>query len=239
MARAVAAPRGPGPRRLDKLSGAGGKSLKYKEFVEKGIMGAVFYHQATALLNAISSFDNSTEVEGRTAQEAAWDEAFGYFGVPVDFPSNTSGLKNWGNYCNTVSTALGGSPTVNQTIMDAWLKGRAAISNGDKAGRDAARHVVVRTWEKVCAARFISYVKSAKANISAPATFHHNLSEAVGFIESFRYNSNKTISDADIETLMDYFRTDGTVNLYTVTTGNLDNAINTMAMIFGLDASLL
>jgi hypothetical protein len=178
-------------------------------------------------------------MNGRTAQEQAWDEAFGYFGVPVDFPANTTGLKNWGSYCNAVSIALGGATSVNSTIMNAWLKGRAAISNKDNAGRDAARDVVVKTWEKVAAGRFITYVKGAKTNITAQATFNHNLSEAVGFIRAFKYNSAKTISDADIDSLLDFFKTGGTINLYTVTTTNLDNAINKMATLFELDAAKL
>lgn len=213
--------------------------FEYKEFAEKGIMGAVFYYQATSILNNISSFDNTTVTNGTTAQERAWDEAFGYFGVPVDFPTNLTGLKNWGSYCNSVSIALGGSTTLNTTIMNAWLKGRAAITNKDNVARDEAREIVVKNWEKVLAARFITYVKSAKTNIAAQATFNHNLSEAVGFIRAFRYNSAKTISDSDLDILLGYFKTGNSINLYTVTTLNLDNAISKMAYIFGLDASKL
>lgn len=213
--------------------------FEYKEFVEKGLMGAVLYYQATERLNNISTFDNTVVTGGTTAQERAWDQAFAYFGVPSDFPTNLTGLKNWGSYCNSVSTALGGATTVNKTIMNAWVKGRKAISAKDDVGRDAAKAIVVQTWEKVCAARFITYVKGAKTNIAAQATFSHNLSEAVGFINAFRYNSAKTISDADINILLGYFKTAGTVNLYNVTTTNLDDAINKMALLFNLDANVL
>jgi len=214
--------------------------FEYKEFVEKGIMGSVFYYQATKLLNSIGTFDNSAVTSGTTAQERAWDEAFGYFGVPIDFPTNITGLKNWGSYCNSVSIALGGTTSINATIMNAWLKGRAAISNKDAAGRDAARDIVVKTWEKVAAARFITYIKGAKSKVGIePSTVHHNLSEGVGFIHAFKYNSAKTISDSDIDVLLGYFKTGASVNLYTVTISNLDNAINMVASIFGLDANLL
>lgn len=213
--------------------------FEYKEYVEKGVMGTVFYSEAMTILNTIGTYDNTTLTGGATAQERAWDEAFGYFGVPTDFPTNITGLKNWGSYCNSVSASLGGSPTVNTTIMNAWIKGRAAISNKDNSGRDAARNIVGQTWEKVVAARFISYVKGAKANVSAVATFNHNLSEAVGFIHALKYNPAKTISDADLNILSGYFQTSGSVNLYTVTITNLDNAIAKMALIFNLDASLL
>jgi hypothetical protein len=123
--------------------------------------------------------------------------------------------------------------------MNAWLKGRAAISNKKDTDRDVARDIVVKTWEKVVAARFITYMKGAKNNIAVPATFSHNLSEGVGFIRAFNYNAAKTISNADIDLLLNYFKTYNSINFYKVKSENLDNAINKMASLFGLDASLL
>jgi hypothetical protein len=160
--------------------------VEFKEYAEKGIMGAVFYSKATTILTSISTYDNTTVTNGTTAQERAWDEAFGYFGVPVDFPTNVTGLKNWGSYCNAVSTSLGGTTTLNTTVMNAWLKGRAAISAKDDAGRNEARNIVLASWEKVCAGRLITYMKSAKTNIADDALRSHNLYEAIGFISSFR-----------------------------------------------------
>lgn len=212
--------------------------LECKEIAEKGIMGAIFYYQATTLLNNINGYDNETRINGLTAQERAWDEAFGYFGVPTDFPANTNGLKNWGNYCNTVSKQMGGSSTLNETIMQAWIGGRAAVSNKDDANRDQYRNIILQNWEKIIAARFISYVKGAKTNISSPANYHHNLSEAVGFVQALRYNGKKSVSDSDIQILLDYFTTDGTVNLYKVNTANMDLAINKMAALFGLNPGM-
>lgn len=203
--------------------------FEYKEFAEKGIMGAVFYHQATTILSKIGELDNSTVVNGATAQERAWDEAFGYFGVPVAFPTNTVGLKNWGSYANSVNVAI----NCNATIMNAFLKGRAAISNKDNAGRDEARTIVIKTWEKVGAAKCISYLKGAKNNLSDKATLHHNLSEGWGFVSGFNYNPSKTISDADVAILLGYFGT----NLYTLQPGNLDLAISKLETVFGLTAT--
>ena len=214
--------------------------IEYKEFVEKGLMAAVFYNQATTILTNISSYDNSTVTNGTTAQERAWDEAFGYFGVPVDFPGNTTGLKNWGSYCNSVSNALdapniNSTTSINVTIMNAFLKGRAAITNKDNTVRDAQKDIVIKTWEKVAGARFITYAKQAKANIADDAKRSHLSSECIGFIKAFKYNPSKTITDAQINTLSGYFGT----NMYQVTTTNIDNAINEMASIFGLDSAKL
>lgn len=208
-----------------------GNGYEYKEYAEKGVMGAVFYYQATTILSTIGTLDNTTIVNGTTAQEKAWDEAFGYFGVPTDFPTNLNGLKNWGSYCNSVNVAIGS----NSLIMNAFLKGRAAIVNKDDAGRDAARTAVINNWEKVAAAKCISYLKGAKNNLSDPATLHHNLSEGWGFVVAFQYNPNKTISNADITTLLGYFGT----NLYNMPTANLDLAIAKLESVFGLNASLI
>jgi hypothetical protein len=218
--------------------------VEYKEYAEKGIMSAVFYYQAATILNNISSYDNTVVTNGTTAQERAWDNAFAYFGVPTTFPATTTGLKNWGSYCNSVSNALAGNTnnaasSLNATIMRAWISGRAAISNKNNSNRDAAVVSVLSSWEKVIAGRFITYTKGALTNIAEPATFHHNLSEAVGFINAFQYNSNKSISNTDIDILMSYFQTNGSVNLYNVTSQDLNAAIAKMAAVFNLDAAVL
>lgn len=207
--------------------------FEYKEYAEKGLMGATFYYQATTLLAGIGALDNTTLtlVNGATAQERAWDEAFGLFGVPTDFPTNLTGLKNWGSYCNSVNVAIGS----NTMIMNAFLKGRAAIVNSDNAGRDAARDIVIATWEKVAAAKCISYLKGAKNNLSDQATLHHNLSEGYGFILAFQYNPNKLITPTDINVLLGYFGT----NLYNMQTADMNNAISKLETVFGLNASLI
>lgn len=204
----------------------------HQEVVEKGIMGGVFYYQAMLRLANIGSYDNNTVITGKgTAQENAWDIAFGFFGVPPAFPTTTVGIKNWGSYCNSVNSAIGS----NTLIMNAFLKGRAAISNKDNNARDQARDVVVATWEKVGAARFITYMKTAKSNIADDALRCKYLSESIGFIKAFRYNSMKTISDSQIAQLEGYLGT----NFYNITTTNVDNAINLVATIFNLDPNTL
>ncbi len=213
---------------------------EYKEIVEKGVMGAVFYSEATTILTNIATYDNTTLVGGITAQEKAWDEAFGYFGVPTSFPTYTVGLKNWGSYCNAVSNALdapsvNSSSSLNVTIMNAFIAGRAAISNKDNTRRDAAKTAVINAWEKVGAARFISYMKLAKTNISDAAQFAHLISEGIGFIKAFKYNPSKTLTPAEIASLEGYLGTD----TYNVTTANIDLAIDLLANKFNLDKNKL
>jgi len=213
---------------------------EYKEIVEKGIMGAVFYSEGTTLLTNIATYDNLTLVGGITAQEKAWDEAFGYFGVPTTFPTYTVGVKNWGSYCNSVSNALdapnvNSSSSVNVTIMNAWLAGRSAISNKDDVRRDAAKTIILNNWEKIVAARFITYMKLAKTNITDAAQFAHLTSEGIGFIKAFKYNPSKTLTNGEIANLEGYLGTD----TYNVTTTNIDLAIDFLATKFNLDKNKL
>ena len=208
-----------------------GNGFEYKELAEKGVMGTVFYSQAMTIMNNIASYDNSTVTNNATAQEKAWDDVFGYFGVPASFPTSTVGLKFWGSYCNSVNVAIGS----NSLIMNAFLKGRAAISNKDNTARDEAKNVIIANWEKVAAAKCISYLKGAKNNLTDQATLHHNLSEGYGFVVSFKYNPSKTISDVDISTLLGYFGT----NLFNLSPANLDLAISKLESVFNLNAALI
>lgn len=206
--------------------------FEFKELAEKGVMGALFYYQAMTIMANIHTYDNTTMTNGSTLQEKKWDEAFGYFGVPVTFPTSTVGLKNWGSYCNSVNIA---SFQSNSMMMNAFLKGRASLSAKVDAGRDESKVIIMNTWEKIAAAKCISYMKGAKANVADAATSFHNLSEGYGFIVAFKYNPNKKISDTDIAYLLNEFGT----SLYGMTTANMDNVMAKLETVFGLDRNLI
>ena len=97
-------------------------SHPYLEGIFKGVniskMGlynydAIIVRSATKLNGQVLS----TVEEGKgTDMQHHWDEAFGYFGVPTDFPTNTEGLVGLGKYCNKVDAQLG----CNKIIMDAF-----------------------------------------------------------------------------------------------------------------------
>lgn len=206
--------------------------VEWTQVIEKGIMGSLMYYQTTEVYLGASkmgsSVDNSTVVAGQgTAMEHHWDEAFGYFGVPVDFPTNTTGIRFWGKYCNDRNAILS-----TNTIMNAFLKGRAAISNKDYTTRDAQITLIRDTWEKVIAATIISYVNSTKTNITDDAVRNHNLSEIKGFIMNLKCNPTKKITLAQITALENALGT----NFYTITITNLDQIKDDLSTIYGLDA---
>lgn len=202
------------------------------QLVEKGLMGAVFYHQITGVYlsddkigNAV---DNTTIVEGKnyTTMEHHWDEAFGYFTSSVDFPTNGTD-RFWSKYSNVVDAHLG----TNSNIINAYKTGRAAISNKDLATKDLMRAIIKSELERVAAGAAIHYLNGAHSNFSNDAKRNHELTEAVAFMNCLRYNPDRTISIPEIDAIADLIGE----NLYEVTAANLTQARNTLSSKFGMD----
>lgn len=174
------------------------------ELIEKSIMGAVFKYQALNVYLGPSKMnvDNTTPVSGEayTNMEHHWDECFGYFSVPVNFPTAPS-LAFWGKYCNSQNAALNS----NQVMMGSFLKGRAAISNNVMADRDAAIVAIREMWEKIAAYQAMHYLTQAAGYYGTDqAKYLHVLSEAYGFIYSLRFAPVETrkMSITEVDNLL-------------------------------------
>lgn len=214
----------------------GANGMEYTQLIEKGLMGAVFMYQATQVYFGSDKMnvDNSSAVDAGageyyTAMEHHWDEAFGYFGVPEDFPTNTTGIRFWGKYCNTQNSNLG----CNAVMMDGFKRGRAAISQDALTIRDEEILKIRKMWEKISASQAVTYLESAKNNFGVDnAKFLHELSEAYAFILCLKYVPLETrvISYAEIDNLLT--NTIGT-DFWAVTQADLTNAINTLDDIYG------
>ncbi|MGD1845205.1 MAG: DUF4856 domain-containing protein [Salibacteraceae bacterium] len=206
--------------------------VEYTQLIEKGLMGATFYYQATAVYLSDDrigdAVDNTTVVPGEgTDMEHHWDEAFGYFGVEKDFPTNTD-VRFWGNYCNGRDGVLG----TNSRLMDALLKGRAAISNNDKDAKLEARTEVSKVWEEVVAGTAIHYINGGLEDFNDDALRCHQLSEAWAFILSLKYNSNGTLSASQVDALLAQLGAD----FYDITVADLNALKDSMAATFGLES---
>lgn len=219
-----------------KLSDANGFVLY--EMIEKGLMGALIYYQAVDVylgddkMGPNTTTDNTTvRSDGRTDMEKYWDEAFGYFGVPKDFPANTVGVSYWSKYLLAKSDLLGGSK---EKMMNAFLKGRAAISNKDLSTKDAQAVIIKTEWERLVAAMAISYLNKGITYSSPLDNARRNgaLSEAVGFINALKYNSNKKITNTQISTLLSLIGT----NLYNANVTDLTTARDQLSTIYEMDS---
>ncbi|MDQ3048527.1 MAG: DUF4856 domain-containing protein [Bacteroidota bacterium] len=207
--------------------------VEIAQVIKKQLMGAVFYYQALeTYLTNLPTDDNTTVVTGDgTAQEHHTDEAFGYFGVPLDFPTNVTGIKYWGAYCDEVNPAI----SSNAAMMNAFLSLRAAVSNNDVTVRDAKIASIKTDWERVVAASAILELTEAKAAFGAGnlPEMRHLLSEGLGFIYSLKYKSGKQISDAQIAASITALGT----NFYTISIADIDNSINSINAAYGFNLS--
>ncbi len=207
---------------------------EYTQLIEKGLAGAVCYYQATAVYLsdayiAEGKADNETIEPGEgTEMEHHWDEAFGYFGVPKDFPGNLSGIRQHGKYCNDRNALL----NTNKAIMDAFLKGRAAISHDDHTVKTAQIQVVRDNWELVIASTAIHYLNEAKADFADDALRNHTLSEAYAFVSSLRYNPTRRLSDTQLQSVLTAIGD----NFYESSLAALDNARSILSNAYGLNA---
>lgn len=207
--------------------------IEWAEVIEKGLMGSLMYYQAVGVYfdpsKTGNAVDNSTVVAGQgTSMEHGWDEAFGYFGVPLNFPTNNTNIRFWGEYCNDRNAIL----STNSTMMNAFLKGRAAISNKDYSTRDAQIGIIRNTWETIIASTIISYLNSTKLNLTNDAVRNHNLSEVKGFITNFKCNPTKKITATEITDIENLLGN----NFYNITGANIDLIKNKLSTIYGLDA---
>lgn len=199
--------------------------FEYKEAVEKHLQGALIYYQITAVYLGEDEVGAQVAIADR---QHHWDEAFGYFGVPVDYPGNTAGLQHVGKYANDRNALLGNSTAV----MNAFIKGRAAINNNDNATVTEQIAIIRENLERGVAGTAVHYLNGALANIGDNGIRNHNLSEGYYLIKSLKYNPAKKISDAQIQTLLNYFGG----NFYTVSTTNLQAAKDLLSSIYGFDA---
>ncbi len=208
----------------------GSNGFDYTEMIEKGIMGGVFYYQAiNTYLENISVDDNNTVTAGEgTAMEHHFDEAFGYFGVPTDFPTNNTDVLFWGEYCNDLDGVLGS----NAKLMNAFLAGRAAISNKDYTTRDEKIIVIRENWDALIAAAAIHEINESIEYFSDDAVRNHTLSEFLGFVYSLKYNIHAKITSAQITEVTSHIGS----NLYNVSVNDLNAAKNALSTIYGLDS---
>ncbi len=208
--------------------------LEYAQAIEKGLMGAVFMYQATAIYLGAERMDvdNEEMIEGQgTKMEHHWDESFGYLGVPTDFPTNKDGLVFWGKYCDNRNAVL----TTNHTIMDAYIAGRAAISNNDLNTRDRKITEIREQWDVVAASTSLHYINSAISNFNDMAIRAHALTEAAAFAYSIPFNPESKANQTEINNILEMLGGSSeflSMNFYNTSLSDLENAKNTLAQIY-------
>lgn len=210
--------------------------MEYNQIITKGLMGAVFYDQIVngylspeKIGNSVNNSDPVDPENGKyyTQMEHHWDEAFGYFTTSENFPDEIND-SFWGKYSNTVDPHINS----NEKLMNAFLKGRAAISNGDLTTKDEMAAIIKSTMEQVVAAAGIHYINSGISNLASDAKRNHSLSEGIGFIKSLRFGADVSLEDqAAITEALNLIGDD----LYEVDSNSLTEAKNILSNAYGLN----
>ncbi len=219
------------------------KGQEFTQFIEKGLMGSVFYHQ---IYNVYLSddrtgddVDNETIEEGDnyTAMEHHWDEAFGYWGVPVDFPAElpSEAKRFWANYSYGREELVGTATA----LKDAYLAGRTAIVNNDLTTKNEQRTILYAQHELVAAATTIHYINDTVEDLNSgdQGNALHHLSEAYMFARALKFSPSKAITDAQLDQILEGdFGTDG--DFWTVTIEGLNAAKTTLTQVYPSLASM-
>jgi hypothetical protein len=208
------------------------KGWEFTQFIEKGLMGSVFYHQIFNVYLSDAKTGNEVEnenlVEGQnyTPMEHHWDEAFGYLGVPVDFPNVDPVLPDeykrfWANYTNGRDPLLG----TNKMLVDAYITGRAAITGKNYPLKNAQKEIIIDAHELVSAATAVHYINASMNSLNAgdQGSLFHSLSEAYAFVKALQFSPRKKIDQTQInEILQEDFGTEG--DFWTITMEGLESA---------------
>ncbi|ELR71598.1 hypothetical protein C900_02513 [Fulvivirga imtechensis AK7] len=215
------------------------KGQEFTQLIEKGLMGAVFYSQIynSYLSDAKTGddVDNTNLESGKnyTKMEHHWDEAFGYWGVPTDFPNGNPVLPDeykrfWANYTNGRDALLG----TNKTLMDAYLTGRAAIVAKRYDIKNEQKEIIYEAHELVAAGTAVHYINEALDYFGQnQGDFLHVLSEAYAFVKALEYSPVRKITEEQLSQIKNSdFGTEG--DFWTATVAGLQNAKTTLVSVY-------
>lgn len=205
------------------------KGFAAYEIMEKGMMGAFQLYQITQVYLSNSKIGASVS---KTEKQKNWDMAFGYLGVPTNFPNNTESTPFWGEYFNTNSATLNNNT---QIIMTAFLTGRAAIDNDDQSVVEQSAETIITELEKTAVGMTLTYLNRSKTAITNEDNGRRNgsLSETLGFAITLKYIANSKISASEVQEIIDLIGT----NNWVPNVDNLDTALTKLSGIYGLDAT--
>ncbi len=217
--------------------------VELTQVIEKGLMGGVFFYQAMESYlteERMGQVGNDQLENGKnyTAMEHYFDEAFGYFGVPTDFPSASTidDARFWGKYCNKRNNGLYSG--LNNEMSSAFRTARAAIVAKDYDARDLAIQTIQQKWALIIAASAVDYLRDGLSTSGEPVyKRHHAISEAIGFMMSLKYHfdggnskypPHYSFSNVNSALLI----IDANTNLYDLTDIQIEEAIGHLQMAF-------
>lgn len=212
----------------------GANSIYWRQYFTKTMMGVYIGHQ----VQDVYLSDSLNSSISKAAKIHAWDQAFYLWCVPANFPTNRAGVKYWGSYTSQIDSGIAKPVTsltgvnANPTLMGAFLKGRAALSNNDNTTAQQQAAIIIPFFETMEAAAALHELNEAKGNINNGAqAVAGNLSESLGFWTALKFNTHKKISDADYNAVAALYGT----NFNTISAPQIDAILNKISSIYGWD----
>jgi len=217
--------------------------IEHIQLIEKGLIGAVFFYQAMEVYlsqDRMGSTGNDELVDGEnyTNMEHYFDEAFGYFGAPADFPNPVSlgEVRFWAHYCNSRNSDL--YQGINNELSLSFRTARAAIAAKDFNQRDQAIQNIAQKWSIVIGSTAVDYLNRSLSSTGIPVfRKHHALSEAIAFMMCMKYHFNGGNSKfpphytySHVEQALALIGPN--TNLYQVTDQQIEQAIGHIKMAF-------
>ncbi|WP_426061674.1 DUF4856 domain-containing protein [Hymenobacter sp. B1770] len=210
-----------------------GKGFEVNQIIQKGLLGALLLDQINNVLLTPASLaaDNSKVVAGKTytEREHIWDMAYGYMTSNATMVTDiaiTPRERFLAGYLNEKNGPA--SPGV----YLAFLKGRAAIVNGDDATLKAQADIIRTELEKTIAKSAVSYLTSWKSHATLDAKAHA-LAEGIGFIYSLRFCTKAGADTAWADSVLNGI-TSGSQGAWSLTNAQADAGIAAINAKFSL-----
>lgn len=211
------------------------KGIETAQIIQKSLIGALqLDYIGNVLLAEGLNADNSKVVDGHNYSELEhnWDVAYGLLTLnPIYLEGATDANRN------TVEFGIGAylweyNKASYAKIYPAFLKGRAAIVNNDKAELQVQATFIRTEIEKAIASAALGYLDKWKTG-STDAARAHAIGEGLGFIYSLRFatihNADAAFSDTIINDLV------GSTNgFWDLTTMKINTAADAIKTKFGL-----
>lgn len=211
------------------------RGIETAQIIQKTLIGALqLDYICNILLVQGLEADNKTLVAGKNYSqlEHNWDEAYGVLTLnPVYLLGSTDAARG------TTESFIGSyiwefNKASYAKIFPAFLKGRAAIVNNDKAELKTQATFIRTEIEKAIAAAAVGYLAKWKTS-TTDAARAHAIGEGLGFIYSLRYCTITSVdakfSDDILENL-----TGSTNGFWDLTNDKINAASETIALKFKL-----
>lgn len=183
--------------------------IELAQVIQKGMIGGLeLDYIGNVLMDEGLTADNSTVVgdNNYTQLEHNWDEAYGLLTLNPLYLEGSTDLEKGTTEFGAGSYIWEYNKASYAKIHPAFLKGRAAIVNNDRAELQKQATFIRTEFEKTIAAAALGYLDKWKTGTQTDAARAHAIAEGLGFIYSLRYatihGGDASFSDSVLEGLI-------------------------------------